>query len=256
MRKMIACCLVAAGFSLLMLASRALAEDDSDPKRWCFSWYATKPEADENERAALLKSAKWNSGDVITVSFLDGDPGLRAKVRQAAQQWTVPGKTANLRLSFPQGTTKTLIRISFRFSGSWSVLGTTCKQVPANQPTMNFGWLTPSSTDTEIQEVVLHEFGHALGLIHEHQNPAGGIKWNKPAVYKDLSGPPNNWDKPTIDSNMFRPYSARETNFTKLDPSSIMMYSFPASWTLNGFSTRPNTKLSPTDVAFIRRQYP
>jgi len=27
---------------------------------------------------------------------------------------------------------------------------------------------------------VLHEFGHALGLIHEHQNPAsGGFKWNR-----------------------------------------------------------------------------
>jgi len=24
-----------------------------------------------------------------------------------------------------------------------------------------------------------HEFGHAIGLAHEHQNPAGGIQWNE-----------------------------------------------------------------------------
>ena len=47
---------------------------------------------------------------------------------------------------------------------------------------MNYGWLTPDSDDDELRRVVLHEFGHALGLIHEHQNPEGGIEWNEPAV--------------------------------------------------------------------------
>jgi hypothetical protein len=39
---------------------------------------------------------------------------------------------------------------------------------------------------------VIHEFGHALGLIHEHQNPSGGIQWNKPVVCRYYEGPPNN----------------------------------------------------------------
>ena len=30
---------------------------------------------------------------------------------------------------------------------------------------------------------VLHEFGHALGLIHEHQSPfKGGFEWNREEV--------------------------------------------------------------------------
>jgi len=258
MRKTVVCCLVALGFSTLAHALPGRTNDDDAGKQgqWCFAWYASQPKADSNERAALLKSAKWNRGDVITVSFLDGDPGIQAKVKQVAQQWTVPGQTAGLRLSFPAGTTNTLVRISFRYSGSWSTIGTTCKQVPAGQPTMNYGWLTPASTDEQVRGVVLHEFGHALGLIHEHQNPAGGIKWNKKAVYAELSGPPNNWTKAVIDANMFQPYDARETNFTKLDPRSIMMYPFPAAWTLDGFSTKTNSDLSPTDIAFIHRQYP
>ena len=67
------------------------------------------------------------------------------------------------------------IRIAFRQgNGSWSHLGTFCRQITDDdEPTMNYGWLTPDSDDVELRSVVLHEFGHALGLIHEHQNPDG-----------------------------------------------------------------------------------
>ena len=244
---------------LLANATVGRVKDDADAKsklHYCFAWYASKPKADSNERAALQKSAKWNSGDTITVSFLDGDAGVQQKVRDVTKGWTVPGKTANLRIVFPEGTTDTLVRISFQFPGSWSVIGTTCKQVPAGQPTMNFGWLTPDTDDVEVRRVVLHEFGHALGLIHEHQNPGGVIHWDKDQVYKDLSGPPNNWTKDDIDANMFTPYSKSETNYTKVDRKSIMMYPIPATWTTDGFTAGLNEELSPTDIAFIHRQYP
>jgi hypothetical protein len=121
---------------------------------------------------------------------------------------------------------------------------------------MNFGWLTPDSSDDEVRRVVLHEFGHALGLIHEHQNPSGGIQWNKDAVKRDLSGPPNNWPPDVIEHNMFELYKNSDTNYTKLDPGSIMMYPIPVSWTTNGFSVGLNSDLSKTDESFIRQQYP
>ena len=207
------------------------------------------------ERAALVKASKWTSGDVITVSFLDGDPGVQEKVKRVAQRWTAPG-LANLVLSF-RDDNDTDIRISFQYSGSWSVIGTTCRNITdKTQPTMNFGWLNPSTDDEEVRRVVLHEFGHALGLIHEHQNPAGGIKWNKPEVIRSLSGPPNDWDLRTIEHNMFEPNAAAETNFTKVDGASIMMYSIPANWTTDGFSVGLNTDLSPLTSQFIHEQYP
>jgi serralysin len=222
--------------------------------RWCFAWFARPAGSAGADRAALVKGAKWSPGDVITVSFLDGDPAVQAKVKAVAQGWTVPG-LARLTLSFRSDTTDTDVRISFQYAGSWSVIGTTCASVPAGQPTMNFGWLTPTTDDAEVQRVVLHEFGHALGLMHEHQSPAGGIHWNRAQVIADLSGPPNNWDMATIEYNMFKPADAAETNFSALDPASIMMYPIPASWTTDGFTVGLNGQLSPTDKTFIHQQY-
>jgi hypothetical protein len=222
---------------------------------WCFAWHAPRPGDAGKDRAALVKDAKWNPGDVITVSFLDGDPGVQDKVKKVAQRWTTPS-LASLTFDFRKNTNDTMIRISFQDSGSWSVIGTTCKQITdITQPTMNYGWLTPESDDEEVRRVVLHEFGHALGLIHEHQNPAGGIQWDRAAVTRDLSGPPNNWDAETIQHNMFDTYDAQETNFTATDKDSIMMYPVPANWTLNGFSVGLNSDLSATDRQFIHQQY-
>ena len=75
------------------------------------------------------------------------------------------------------------IRISFKYTGSWSTIGIDALDVPANQPTMNYGWLTADTEDAEYSRVVIHEFGHTLGLIHEHQHPEGGIPYDLEKVY-------------------------------------------------------------------------
>jgi serralysin len=229
--------------------------DTPNDSRFCFAWFLDSP-APGKDRAGLRKDAQWPKGAVISVSFLDGAPALWDRVEQEARGWTAPG-LANLALAFRRDTNATDIRISFRYSGSWSLIGTDCqRKTDLTLPTMNFGWLTQTSLVPEVRRVVLHEFGHALGLIHEHQSPVGGIRWDKNAVYAALSGPPNNWDHATIDHNMFEPYAAADTNFTALDPTSIMMYPFPAAWTLDGFSTQLNSELSDPDKTFIHEQYP
>lgn len=228
----------------------------ANAQHWCFAPFAESTAGPGLDRATLLTQTKWTPGETITISFLNGDPQLQEKVKNVALEWTAPGM-ANLTFEFRKDTTQTNIRIAFMAgNGSWSYLGTTCRQIPHPQPTMNYGWLDETSSEQEIRRVVLHEFGHALGLVHEHQNPEGCLKWNYNRVIQDLSGPPNNWSIATIVHNVFQPHAANETNYTHLDPDSIMMYSLPATWTLDGFSVPLASELSQTDKDFIQQQYP
>ncbi len=109
----------------------------------------------------------------------------------------------------------------------------------------------------EDYHVVLHEFGHALGLIHEHQSPASGIRWNRTAVLRDLSGPPNHWDQATIEHNVFRKYSSSTvTQYTQFDPKSIMLYALPSHWMLDHTEFSENKQLSRADKEFVKERYP
>ena len=72
---------------------------------------------------------------------------------------------------------------------------------------------------------VAHEFGHAIGLGHEHQNPSGGLQWNEEVVIRDLGGPPNFWTPEQVRFNVLEKYSADQIRGTTFDPDSIMLYS-------------------------------
>jgi hypothetical protein len=189
---------------------------------------------------------------MIRVRFMDGDPSVQKRVEQHAQAWM---KHANVTLLFGNDPDADL-RISFRDRGSWSYIGRDCLSIARENPTMNYGWLTPQSADEEVERVTLHEFGHALGCIHEHQNPTGGIKWNKPAVYEYFKGPPNFWSKEDVDRNLFETYSRDLTVYSALDPKSIMMYPIDRRFTLDGLEVGLNRSLSEGDKEFIRQMYP
>jgi hypothetical protein len=208
------------------------------------------------QKAAVLKNAQWPKNAEITVRFLEGNPALQERVKKVASEWVAPNM-AHLTLTFKKSGDAN-IRIAFQQGdGSWSYLGTVCRSIPEPQPTMNYGWLTPDSSDDELRRVVLHEFGHALGLIHEHQNPKEPIRWNRDAVIRDLSRPPNSWDLATIENNMFKKYAKHEVLATPVDADSIMMYMIPAAWTEKGyFSADLNSDLSERDRELIREAYP
>lgn len=212
----------------------------------------TKPWTPELQQAVMLFRKKWRNGKILRVFFMDGEPEVQRKVEEMAHTWS---RYANIRFKFVDDPDAE-IRISFTQPGSWSYIGTDALSIPKSQPTMNFGWLTPSSPDSEYRRVVVHEFGHALSLVHEHQNPDKGIPWNKPAVYDYYSGPPNNWTKEQVDNNLFKTYDKDQTQYTKFDPKSIMLYPIPNEFTIGDFEVGWNKKLSKTDKQFIAEKYP
>jgi hypothetical protein len=203
--------------------------------------------------AALEKMKLWDNGRTLRVKFLDGVSEVQNKVANVAKDWEA---VANITFKFVNSGPAE-IRISFAEQGfSWSTVGTDALTVSASQPTMNYGWLEPTTQMREYQRVVRHECGHALGMIHEHQNPAalGQIPWDKPKVYAYYAQ--QNWSKADVDSNIFEVYTEDSTNHTAFDTTSIMEYAVPDSLTVGSYAIGWNTELSPMDIEFMRRQYP
>lgn len=185
---------------------------------------------------------------VLTVKFLNGGNTVHGKVILYAKEWE---NHANIRFRFVSQNLAANIRIKFDPGGSWSYLG---KNIPSDQTkaTMNFGWFK-NAQENEFKRTVLHEFGHALGLSHEHSHPHRFIQWNKQAVYNYYK---NQFSEEQINNLILLKLSIPETTSSTYDPASIMHYPVPAALTLNNIEIAWNMQLSPKDKAFIRSIYP
>jgi hypothetical protein len=231
-----------------------------------------KRDINDKLSASFLKAKRWRNGDTIKVQFLDEkniqkatftpvklmkkrseiDPieyeirGLSPEeaIKKVIRERIEP--ICNLRFVFVESGGN--VRIGFNAgNGSWSLVGTDCL-TSKEEKTMNFAWLDAS--------VIMHEFGHVLGLIHEHSNPRGNtIEWNKEKLYEVMKKT-QNWDKKQVDINIIERYKTNQVNGSQFDPESIMLYFFPPSLTLNNQGTDINQKLSQTDVEYINKEYP
>ena len=230
----------------------------------------------EHLAAAFYQSKLWDPNSTIKVKFLDENPDVPRTSKNnmsttngdidPLQQYFFDNPKINitdavkkivteriqplvsLKFEFVDKNTDADIRISFdKSGGAWSELGTDAKNVSSDKATMNLGWFDVST--------VMHEFGHVLGMIHEHQNPVGqNIDWNKKNVY-DWARETQGWDKDMTDKNILNKYDKKQVNGSSFDPLSIMLYFFPADLTNNGEGTNQNLRLSGLDMEFINNKY-
>lgn len=204
---------------------------------------------------ALQCDRMWKPGRKLTVKFLDGDMNQRLKVTQYANEWT---NYANIEFDWVTSNKPAEIRIAFRYGfGSWSAVGTEALDIKdQNQPTMNFGWFDNATLPEDYRATILHEFGHCLGCIHEHQSPAAGIKWDVSKVYDFYKNENPPWDKAKVDHNVLAKADQSNSLNSPFDPTSIMLYPISKELTTDGYFVDWNTKLSANDVAFIKASYP
>lgn len=198
---------------------------------------------------------RWEAGRVLRVCMFGGNEVVWALIRQAASEWN---SYSSVRLDFgpPQGNNCLSptggyfqIRIGFGSRGFWSAVGTDSEhRLDPSAPSMNFDgfnsiYSAPRMTVSNVYSqaepyhitAIKHEFGHALGLLHEHQNPALGcqdeIKWTGPGnVFDYFTGPMHRWTRDQVQRNLgFIGQTDPDFTTGEGDPNSIMMYALPAA---------------------------
>lgn len=230
----------------------------------------------------LQRTTLWTPGHSVRVAFCGGDTKLHAAIANAASSWN---GQANITLEFgldqKTGTYRTWttqdksyaaeIRVMFSAAGYWSYVGRDSidrSVAPPGSPSLNlaeFDEALPSNW----KNIVLHEFGHALGFSHEHQNPTGGcdqeFQWEDrangtPGVYTVLGRSPNYWPRSKVDQNLRQLSPYGDYLLSPRDRASVMHYRFPEWMFTRGISSpccvAENTALSPGDIEGLRAAYP
>jgi len=204
-----------------------------------------------NEMAALTKK-RWKPNQTLKIYFFGGQDKRTQRVLDYASLWS---NHCSITFQATDTIKEAKIRIAFNPPSSCSYIGTDAICVPINEPTINFGWLTDSLPDINYKQVVLHEFGHALGLIHEHQSPAIKINWKKSFIY-DYFYLHHKWSKKIVDINIFQEFENSSTQHSILDSDSIMAYPIPPQFTNGGPVFPQNYVLSKVDEQYIGGLYP
>ena len=192
---------------------------------------------------------------VLRVRFLNGDTKTRLRVLKYANEWTANGSPIRFELDTAMDSE---IRIEFARDGySQTTVGIAAKKVPDHKATMHFGWLTAQTEDEKFRRTVLHEFGHALGLTHEHQSAnAPKIPWKADRIYRELHGANSWWTKERVKKNFLERYSRGQGQYSTYDPASIMIYPIPVEWVDDPkYVVGWNTHLSSTDIEWISKNF-
>ena len=113
---------------------------------------------------------------------------------------------------------------------------------------------------------VLHEFGHAMAMKHEHQNYVvdNPLVFNDEVVYDDMAKPENGgWSREQTYENILKRYTCSANNKddcpffgSVFDTESVMIYYIPQYWLKEGTQQQSRFSYSKLDKEWLTATYP
>jgi hypothetical protein len=199
---------------------------------------------------------RWRRSDGLTpntglitlgVHFLNGTEQQKDLVRRSASLWTQGDLASLVAFRFDVPRSRAQITVNLESDRNNSIVGRASADYAQSQATMNLVSM--------YAHVIAHEFGHALGLQHEHQNPNVVIVWNRPAVIADMAK--QGWTEAMVESNIFTRLGSDYAcvGDPDMNPASIMLYPVPRHWTQNGFTSGTNAEVSSRDYRCLSGIY-
>jgi hypothetical protein len=201
----------------------------------------------------LALAGAWPNGSNIKIGFLNGSVAQKQKVEEVAKEWL---RYANISYTFSDMQSGDA-RIIFSDAkiASWSFRGTEAHDVPAACPTM---MLVRIANDTIIstrdRRMILHEFGHLLGLLDEIQDPNAKLP-GRPGI-QVFHAYISEVEKCRAPLNRPITYQERLPHYHRFDPTSIMMVPLDKEYLTESVSYGGATELSTIDKEFVAQSYP
>ncbi len=194
----------------------------------------------------------WDVGQVVNVKFMSGSKMLQDRVKSLAKVWE---SYANIKFNFVGPNEPANIRVMLGTGeGHYSFIGTISNLIPEDEQTMALDTQDLGTNQAAWQRTTQHEFGHAIGMLHEHSSPVSGIKWNKDKMYEHYAK--MGWTKEDVDAQVFASYAVSYTNGTRYDNKSIMHYPILAWQTMDNYAVPWNSSISEGDRSLISALYP
>jgi hypothetical protein len=210
-------------------------------------------------QSAPLRAAaanKWDLSDkVFRFFFMQTPASLVERVIGRAREWT---KYINVKFDVVQNASQANARVRCsRLLGHSSHVGIdAARETDLSKPTMTLGF--SDLVDFRAQEkhndfVVLHEVGHALGFIHEHnrRDAPHDFKTAETIAYFARRG----LNAAQVQSNIFDRWNRDLIRQSAYDTKSIMHYMFPDEIMVSGHGVPQNYELSQDDVQIARDLY-